>query len=84
MKINYNINRLTDEGFVPEMPRGILTKKQLTMKTYDLFMRSTTYGTTEDIMLEGGQPTDSFIKNLNGLLSDGKIIAYGYTTLQPY
>jgi hypothetical protein len=70
-------------GLVPEMPRGILTKKQLTMKTYDLFMRSTTYGTAEDTILEG-QPTESAIKILDGLLSDGKIIAYGYTTLQPY
>jgi hypothetical protein len=53
------------------------------MKTYDLFMRSTAYGTAEDTILEG-QPTESAIKILNGLLSDGKIIAYGYTTLQPY
>jgi hypothetical protein len=66
------------------MPRGILTKKQLTMKTYDLFMRSTAYGTTEDTMLDGGQPTERLIKILDNLLSDGKIIAYGYTTLQPY
>jgi len=52
------------------------------MKTYDLFMRSTAYVTAKDINL--GQPTESAIKTLNGLLSDGKIIAYGYTTLLPY
>ena len=54
------------------------------MKTYNLFIRSTYYGTTEDITLDGGKPTGDSIKILDGLLSKGKIIAYGYTTLIPY
>jgi hypothetical protein len=53
------------------------------METFESFYRTTAYGTAKDITLKG-QPTDSSIKILDGLLSDGKIIAYGYTTLLPY
>ena len=60
-----------------------LNQKTINMETFESFYRTTAYGTAKDITLKG-QPTDSSIKILDGLLSDGKIIAYGYTTLLPY
>ena len=74
-------------GLVPEMPRGILTKKQLTMN-HTFFSRTANKGvTTEvtfDVVSDKAPSETTFSKELNNLLAQGKIIAYGYTTLQPY
>lgn len=74
-------------GLVPEMPRGILTKKQLTMN-HTFFSRTANKGvTTEatfDVVSDKAPSETAFSKKLDNLLAQGKIIAYGYTTLQPY
>ena len=69
------------------MPRGILTKKQLTMN-HTFFSRTTNEGaTTEmtfDVVSDKAPSETAFSKELDNLLAQGKIIAYGYTTLLPY
>lgn len=70
-----------------EMPRGILTKKQLTMN-HTFFSRTANKGvTTEmtfDVVSDKAPSETAFSKELDNLLAQGKIIAYGYTTLLPY
>ena len=69
------------------MPRGILTKKQLTMN-HTFFSRTTNEGATTEVMFnvasEETPENSRFLKELDNLLAQGKIIAYGYTTLLPY
>jgi len=69
------------------MPRGILTKKQLTMN-HTFFSRTANKGvTTEmtfDVVSDKAPSETAFSKELDNLLAQGKIIAYGYTTLLPY
>ena len=69
------------------MPRGILTKKQLTMN-HTFFSRTANEGATNEVTFnvasEETPENSRFLKELGDLLAQGKIIAYGYTTLQPY
>lgn len=69
------------------MPRGILTKKQLTMN-HTFFSRTANKGvTTEvtfDVISDKAPNETAFSRELGNLLAQGKIIAYGYTTLLPY
>jgi len=70
-----------------EMPRGILTKKQLTMN-HTFFTRTANKGVTTEVtfdVVSDKIPSETaFSKELDNLLAQGKIIAYGYTTLLPY
>lgn len=69
------------------MPRGILTKKQLIMN-YTFFSRTTNKGVTTEMtfdVVSNKIPSETaFSRELDNLLAQGKIIAYGYTTLLPY
>ena len=69
------------------MPRGILTKKTIDMN-YTFFSRTANEGATNEVTFnvasEETPENSRFLKELGDLLAQGKIIAYGYTTLQPY
>jgi len=72
------------------MPRGILTKKQLTMNhtffTRDINEEGTATDIPFNVELYVLSPNENYPyeRELYTLLTQGKIIAYGYTTLQPY
>ena len=70
-----------------EMPRGILTKKTINMN-HTFFSRTANKGvTTEvtfDVVSDKAPSETAFSRELDNLLAQGKIIAYGYTTLLPY
>jgi hypothetical protein len=55
---------------------------------HTFFTRTANKGvTTEvtfDVVSDKAPSETTFSKELNNLLAQGKIIAYGYTTLQPY
>jgi hypothetical protein len=69
------------------MPRGILTKKTINMN-HTFFLRTEIEGATADMTFNAASeetPENSrFLKELDNLLAQGEIIAYGYTTLMPY
>jgi hypothetical protein len=55
---------------------------------YTFFSRTANEGATNEVTFnvasEETPENSRFLKELDSLLAQGKIIAYGYTTLQPY
>ena len=68
-------------------PSGGLNKKTIDMD-YTFFSRTANEGATTEVTFnvasEETPENSRFLKELGNLLAQGKIIAYGYTTLQPY
>jgi len=68
-------------------PSGGLNQKTIDMD-YTFFSRTANEGATTEVTFnvasEETPENSRFLKELGDLLAQGKIISYGYTTLQPY